>query len=137
MFAEASRLQRSGTVVVDASDVEPIVMGGDRGQIERAIRNLVDNAERHATSKVRLAVTTFDDRVVIDIDDDGPGVPHDARLRVFERFVRLDESRQRASGGTGLGLAIVNEIVADHDGEVRVETSPLGGARFRVSFPNE
>lgn len=135
LFAEASRLQRAGAVTVDASDVEPVVVGGDQSQIERAIRNLMNNAERHAESKVRVAVTAIGDRVILDVDDDGPGIPPDDRRRVFERFVRLDESRQRASGGTGLGLAIVHEIVAHHGGEVSVDTSPLGGARFRISLP--
>lgn len=137
LFAEASRLQRNGRVAVDASDVQPIVIHGDQGQIERAIRNLVDNAERHAAAHVRMAVSTLEGHVVIEIDDDGPGVPSSERARVFERFVRLDESRQRASGGTGLGLAIVDGIVVDHGGEVRMETSPLGGARLRVTFPSE
>ncbi len=136
LFAEMSRLQRSGSVAVDGSEIEPIVISGDRGQIERAIRNLVDNAERHASAKIRLAVTMLDGSAVIEIDDDGPGIPVDERIRVFERFVRLDESRQRASGGTGLGLAIVTEIVAHQGGEVSVETAPLGGSRLRLILPS-
>lgn len=135
LFAEAARLQRNGRVTVDASDVEPIVINADHGQIQRAVRNLVDNAERHADSKVRVAVTSLEGHVVIDIDDDGPGVPPSERDRVFERFVRLDESRQRASGGTGLGLAIVEGIIADHGGGVQVLESPLGGARLRLLLP--
>lgn len=135
LFAEASRLQRAGTVTVDASDVEPVVVVGDQSQIERAIRNLVNNAERHAESKVRVAVTCVGGRAILDIDDDGPGIPPDDWVRVFDRFVRLDESRQRASGGTGLGLAIVDEIATHHGGEVSVDTAPLGGARFRLSLP--
>lgn len=136
LFVEASRLQRRGVVAVDAADVEPVVVTGDRAQIERAVRNLVDNAERHAASRIRVAVTSIGDQAVIDVDDDGPGIPAEERSRVFERFVRLDESRERASGGTGLGLAIVHGIVADHGGDVQVNASPLGGARFRISLPN-
>jgi len=135
LFAEASRLQRSGTVVVDAADVEPVVIAGDRAQIRRAVRNLVDNAERHADGAVRLAVTATAAEVVVDVDDDGAGIPPADRQRVFERFVRLDESRQRGSGGTGLGLAIVAEIAASHGGTVEVADAPLGGARLRLRLP--
>ena len=135
LFAEASRLQRSGSVTVDASEIEPIVITGDRSQVERAIRNLVDNAERHASTKVRLAVKASSSHAVIEIDDDGLGIPADERLRVFERFVRLDASRQRSSGGTGLGLAIVDEIVRNHGGEVTVDAALLGGACFRITLP--
>lgn len=135
LFAEASRLQHRGAVAVDASGVEPVVIHGDRAQIDRAVRNLVDNAERHAVSRIALAVTAINGRAVLDVDDDGPGIPAEERARVFERFVRLDESRERASGGTGLGLAIVDGIVTDHGGNVAVDRSPLGGARFRISLP--
>ena len=69
------------------------------------------------------------------MDDDGHGVPPGERDRVFERFVRLDESRARASGGTGLGLAIVRESVQAHGGSVRIVDSSLGGARFEVRLP--
>lgn len=135
LFAEASRLQRNGTVVVDAADVEPVVISGDGAHIRRAVRNLVDNAERHADGAVRLAVTSSASEVVVDVDDDGPGIPSGDRQRVFARFVRLDESRQRGSGGTGLGLAIVAEIAASHGGTVEVADAPLGGARLRLRLP--
>jgi signal transduction histidine kinase len=138
LFAEASRLQQRGTKV-DASEVEPIVLVGDRGQIRRVVRNLVDNAERHATNELRLAVHHSSDSdvsaIVIDIDDDGAGIATDNRERVFERFARLDESRERSAGGTGLGLAIVRNIVERHGGTVRVLVAPTGGARFRVVLP--
>ena len=72
---------------------------------------------------------------MLDVADDGPGVPPDQRARVFERFVRLDDARARADGGAGLGLAIVAEVVAAHGGTVDVVDSPLGGALFRVRLP--
>lgn len=136
LFAEATRLQQRGTSV-DASAVEPMVLVGDRGQLRRVVRNLVDNAERHASSRVRLAVqqgATASD-VVIDIDDDGVGIAPADRGRVFERFARLDEARERGAGGTGLGLAIVRDIVERHDGTIHVLDSPLGGARLQVVLP--
>ena len=71
----------------------------------------------------------------LDVADDGPGVPPHQRARVFERFVRLDDSRARAEGGAGLGMAIVAEVVAAHGGTVDVVGSPVGGALFRVRLP--
>ncbi len=136
LFAEAARVQRRGKVSADASDVAPVVVRGDRDQLARALRNVVDNAERHATKAIRLSVSSDGSAIArIEIDDDGPGIPVDERERVFERFVRLDQSRQRASGGTGLGLAIVSEIVTLHQGKVSVEDAPLGGTRFRIDLP--
>lgn len=135
LFAEAARLQQRGRVVVDASEIEPLVVHGDRGQIARVVRNLVDNAERHANTRVGLAVHATDQSVVIDVDDDGPGIPTEARDKVFDRFARLDRSRQRATGGTGLGLAIVRDILNRHQGTSIVDDSPLGGARFRITLP--
>ena len=69
------------------------------------------------------------------VDDDGPGIPEADRERVFERFTRLDEARSRDAGGSGLGLAIVREIARSQRGDVRIDTSPLGGARFTLYFP--
>jgi len=72
---------------------------------------------------------------VVEVSDDGPGVPEGERVRVFDRFVRLQEGRDRGSGGTGLGLAIVAELVAAHGGFVQVGEAPGGGASFRVRLP--
>jgi signal transduction histidine kinase len=69
------------------------------------------------------------------VDDDGPGVPPADRERVFERFVRLDDSRARGDGGSGLGLAIARATAQAHGGSIRVEDSELGGARFVLSLP--
>ena len=82
------------------------------------------------------AFTATDD-VTIAIDDDGHGIAPEDQQRIFERFVRLDESRNRSNGGVGLGLPIVEELVENHGGEVRVEASErLGGARFVVTLPD-
>lgn len=111
---------------------------GDESQLVRVVRNLVDNALRHAHAHVDISVTSTDDgHVVLAIDDDGDGIAEGDRERIFERFFRLDESRSRDDGGSGLGLAIVAEVVADHGGTVAVGTSPtLGGARFTATFPD-
>jgi len=123
-------------VSVDATAVGPARVRGDGGLLGQVVRNLVANASRHARSTVALGlVETAEGRAVLTVDDDGDGVAPGDRDRVFERFVRLDDARDRDAGGSGLGLAIVAEIVRVHGGTVRVESAPLGGARFVVDLP--
>lgn len=135
LFEEAARLRGSTHLRIDVSNVSASRMIGDRGKLERLVRNLTDNAVRHASSAIRLAVTEDDGQVVLQVDDDGPGVPQPLRSVIFERFTRLDESRDREGGGTGLGLAIVEEIAQAHGGTATVGDAPLGGARFEVLLP--
>jgi signal transduction histidine kinase len=132
--AEAERLRPAGRIVprIEAAHVRVV---GDRGQLAQVVRNLVDNACRHARSTVVVSVGRSGEYAALDVADDGPGVPPEQRTRVFERFVRLDDARARADGGAGLGLAIVAEVVAAHGGTVDVVGSPLGGALFRVRLP--
>jgi len=135
VLTEAARVRRHG-LAVDTSGVGPGRVSGDTAALAQVVRNLVDNATRHAHSRIALTVRRADDRwVEVVVDDDGPGVPEDQRERVFERFVRLDEARARDEGGSGLGLAIVAELVRTHRGTARVESSALGGARFVVRLP--
>ena len=109
---------------------------GDQAALAQVVRNLVDNAVRHARSRVAVIGVHEDERgVELVVEDDGPGVPEDQRERVFERFVRLDEARARDAGGSGLGLAIVQEIVRAHGGSVSVAAAASGGARFVVRLP--
>jgi signal transduction histidine kinase len=135
VFGEATRLREEAAVAVDTSAVSPVRIDGDAAGLRRMLRNLVENAARHAGGKVALALAEVDGQAVIHVDDDGPGIPPAERRRVFDRFVRLDESRSRAGGGSGLGLAIVAEIAAAHGGEVTVGDSPLSGARFTIRIP--
>lgn len=130
---EAERLRAGGTHVV--AHVAPARVLGDRERLRRVLRNLTDNAATHARSTVQLRLTTEQRTAVILVADDGPGIPEQDRSRVFERFVRLDESRARRSGGTGLGLAIVHQIVQAHGGVVSVHDGPMGGALLRVALP--
>ena len=135
VVSETSRLRASSGLRVDASGVGPARVEGDEPLLGQVVRNLVANAARHAASKVSLGLVERDGRAVLTVDDDGGGVPVADRGRVFERFVRLDEARDRDAGGSGLGLAIVAEIVRVHGGSVQVDDSPLGGARFVVDLP--
>lgn len=132
-IAEANRGRR--VAVSAATDPDPVVVVGSRSQLERVLANLVDNAERHATSQVHLGITNQGGWVHLTVDDDGPGIPQEDRERVFERFTRLDASRSREQGGSGLGLALVRSIVTRHRGSVWVDDSPAHGARFVVALP--
>ncbi len=110
-------------------------MRGDGPQLGRVVRNLADNAARHARTQVTLTASTRDGWAVVVIADDGPGIPEPDRARIFDRFVRLDSDRGRSAGGTGLGLAIVAEIVAAHHGTVMAGAGPHAGAQFTVRLP--
>lgn len=130
VLPEVQRLRATTNLEVDAS-VAHARIRGDAELLAQVVRNLADNAARHA--RTRVAVTLNDDTQLI-VEDDGDGVPESERERVFERFVRLDEARARDAGGSGLGLSIVHEIVRAHGGEVRLTAGAMGGARFVVTF---
>ncbi|PYY52005.1 sensor histidine kinase [Curtobacterium sp. MCBD17_023] len=133
VFAEASRPRAA--VHVDVSGVAPARVRGDDRLLGRVVRNLVDNAVRHADRAVTVALGSVAGDAVLTVDDDGRGIPEGDRTRVFERFVRLDEGRARDAGGSGLGLAIVDAVVRGHGGSVAVSAAPDGGARFTVRLP--
>jgi signal transduction histidine kinase len=99
---------------------------GDEAALDRVVANLVDNAVRHARSRVELAATVAGDQVEITVTDDGPGIPAADRERVFDRFTRLDDARARDAGGAGLGLSIVRELVARHGGTVTLGDAAPG-----------
>lgn len=134
VLSEATRLRAFGDVAVTVQ-VAPARISGDPAQLARVLRNLADNARRHARSAIRLELGVDGAAAVLRVDDDGSGIPASERQRVFERFVRLDEARSRDAGGAGLGLAIVAELVARHGGSVTAGDSPTGGARFEVRLP--
>lgn len=131
---ERARLRATTALTVEAS-LTPVKVRGDREALARLVRNLADNAARHARTRIRLATAEEDGQAVLDVADDGPGVPAGERERVFDRFVRLDDARGRQSGGAGLGLAIVRQIAREHGGSVEVTDAPAGGALFRVRIP--
>ncbi|WP_206489755.1 ATP-binding protein [Rhodococcus sp. KRD162] len=134
LYEEAKRVQATSGVVTELSIV-PVRVSGDPSALARMVRNVVDNAVRHARTRIVLSCSMSGDDAVVSIDDDGPGVSMADRTRVFDRFVRLDSSRARDEGGAGLGLAIVADTVSAHGGSVRVTDSPAGGARFEIRLP--
>jgi signal transduction histidine kinase len=114
--------------------VRSATLQGDAEALSRVARNLLENAARYARSRVDVRLRSSNGHVRLTVADDGPGIPPEARERVFERFTRLDEGRSRGSGGAGLGLAIVREVVGSHGGTVRVEDRGMG-ACFLVLLP--
>jgi signal transduction histidine kinase len=135
LFEEAERLRGTSNLRIDVGGVSAGRVVGDRAQLARLIRNLADNAARHARTTIALSLGQNGKYVVMGIDDDGSGIPVAERNRVFERFVRLDEARDRDSGGSGLGLAIAAEIATAHGASIGITDGPLLGARIEVSFP--
>ncbi|WBU37500.1 sensor histidine kinase [Homoserinibacter sp. YIM 151385] len=131
---EGARLRALGGIEVTA-DASPTRLHGDPGLLARALRNLGDNARRHARARIALSLEREGDAVLVRVDDDGAGIAPDDRERIFERFVRLDAARAREDGGAGLGLAIVAEAAARHGGSVTASSSPLGGARLELRLP--
>lgn len=121
-------------VAVDATAVSGADVVGDPAQLARLVRNLLDNAVRHARSTVRLALRDFDGHAELVVSDDGPGIPPEHRAEVFERFTRLDAARQ-AGGGAGLGLAIARDIAERHGGRITVGDATGGGTQFVVTLP--
>ena len=130
---EVARLRRATTLNVHA-DLVPTRLEGDSSALSRVLRNLLDNAARHAVSLVEVAVRPKDGQACLAVADDGPGIAPANRVRVFERFVRLDADRSRG-GGTGLGLAIVFEIVTAHGGSVHIDDRSGGGTAVVVQLP--
>ncbi|TDR78435.1 two-component system sensor histidine kinase RstB [Paludibacterium purpuratum] len=115
------------------ADAEAIT--ADHHLLTRVLDNLLSNARRYTNTLVRVSLRLEKGQHVLIVDDDGPGIPPEDRDRVFSPFVRLDSSRHRSTGGHGLGLAIVERIARAHRGQVRIDTSPEGGARFIFSWP--
>jgi signal transduction histidine kinase len=125
-------------VVVDTSAVSAAPLRGSPDDLARLVRNLLDNAQAHAATTIRLSLHCDDRTAHLEVYDDGPGIPAEQRERVFERFARVDPGRARPASaehtGTGLGLAIARSIARRHGGDVRVVDTPAG-ACLAVELP--
>jgi heavy metal sensor kinase len=110
---------------------------GDRTRLQQVIVNLIDNAIKYTQEggKVEISVSIMGSTAVLEVSDNGPGIPAHALPHVFERFYRADKARSRANGGAGLGLSIVKAICAAHDAEVKVASQEGRGSSFRVELP--
>lgn len=109
----------------------------NEGQLTQVLLNLIQNAQRFSSDNgtIQIALGSRDDEVIIEVIDHGEGIPKQLREKIFERFYRADNSRNRETGGTGLGLAIVKEIIKLHRGKIEVGETPGGGATFRITLP--
>ncbi|MGV9374477.1 sensor histidine kinase [Nonomuraea sp. NPDC003707] len=115
-------------------DVEPgLFVRGNRLRLARLLTNLMSNADRYGESRVWISVRGWADQAVVEVLDDGPGIPAEMRDQVFERFTRLDHTRSRDTGGTGLGLPIARDIAKAHGGTLEIGDGP--GARMILRLP--
>ncbi|MFD3515227.1 sensor histidine kinase [Streptomyces sp. NPDC058657] len=133
--AQVAQREGQGGHPVAVRAPDGVEVAGSRGQLARALGNLLDNAQRHAESSVEVALSGADGRAVLTVADDGGGVPEAERERIFERFVRLDDARSRDDGGAGLGLAIARDVAERHGGSLTVGRAPGGGALFTLVLP--
>ncbi|MET8676791.1 HAMP domain-containing sensor histidine kinase [Streptomyces sp. NPDC004647] len=136
LVREEAGQRAGGRVPVRAALPESALeVAGSRGQLARVLRNLLDNAQRHAETEVTVSLRTDGGWAVLEVSDDGTGVPEAERERIFERFVRLDDARSRDDGGAGLGLAIARDVAERHGGTLVVRGSREGGALFELRLP--
>jgi two-component system OmpR family sensor kinase len=122
---------------VDVDAHGPLVVLGAESRLRQVVDNLLTNARVHtpAATPVHVRLASEDERAVLEVADEGPGVPAEEADRIFERFHRIDRSRARSQGGVGLGLAIVRSVVEAHGGAVDYRPRPGGGSVFRMSLP--
>jgi two-component system OmpR family sensor kinase len=121
---------------IDVEAQSPLVLGSE-SRLRQVVDNLLTNARVHtpAGTPVHIRLSAEDEQVVLEVADEGPGVPAQEADRIFERFYRTDRSRTRSRGGVGLGLAIVRSVAEAHGGVVAYRARPGGGSVFRVVLP--
>lgn len=136
VVAELTPLRSGVAITYSCSEYDQYWVDAEPRYLRQALQNLVSNAQRHAQGVVQLSCNVDGEFCSIVVEDDGSGIAEDLREKVLTPFLRLDDSRTRASGGHGLGLAIVKRIMHWHGGRVRIEGSELlGGARFILTWP--
>jgi two-component system, OmpR family, sensor kinase len=124
--------------VLQPAGIEPVSIQGNPDELHRLVVNLLDNGLRHTPdgTTISLGLTRRDSKAVLEVTDDGPGIPQDQRDQVFSRFARLaGPADLTPDSGTGLGLAIVQAVARSHGGDVEVGDAQSGGARFTVTLP--
>ena len=134
---QMSLLAEDKNIRVTCAAAEPVWVEGDQSRLKQVVVNLLDNAIKYTLQggAVALSVSTINSKAVLEVADNGIGIPAEALPRVFDRFFRVDAARSRELGGAGLGLSIVKSICTAHHGRVEA-SSPLGqGSRFRVELP--
>ncbi|MET8685842.1 HAMP domain-containing sensor histidine kinase [Streptomyces sp. NPDC004732] len=135
-FAREELSQRTRDHIDVHTDLKSVEVAGSRSQLARVLGNLLNNAQRHARSRVTVTTRSDGAWAVLEVSDDGSGVPASERERIFERFVRLDDARTRDEGGAGLGLAIARDVAVRHGGTLVVRAAPSGGALFELRLPS-
>jgi heavy metal sensor kinase len=134
---QMSLLGEDKNIKITCAAANDVWIEGDRARMKQVVVNLLDNAIKYTPQggAVGLNVRTRDGKAVLEVTDNGIGIPTDSLPRVFERFYRVDEARSRELGGAGLGLSIVKSICVAHHGHVEASSSPGNGSVFRVELP--
>lgn len=120
---------------LEVQTTAPVMLDGDRLALRQALINLIDNAIKYSPEGTRVEVRAYSgaDSAVVDIEDEGPGIPPEHVAQIFERFYRIDPSRSREMGGTGLGLSLVKLAAEAHGGRVEIlSNAPRPGSTFRL-----
>jgi len=130
-------LARARKMTLASSLAANAVVSFDRDALRQILLNLLDNAVKYGPAGQTITVSSevVGDRARISVEDQGPGIPHTDRLRVWEPYVRLNRDVESATGGSGIGLSVVRELVTLHGGRTRAESSPSGGARVVIELP--
>ena len=134
---QMSLLADDKNIQVTCAAPEPVWVEGDRARLKQVVVNLLDNAIKYTLQggAVTLSVNSIHSKAVLEVSDNGVGIPAEAVPRVFDRFFRVDKARSRELGGAGLGLSIVKSICVAHHGRVEASSLPGQGSRFRIELP--
>ncbi|TMG05736.1 MAG: HAMP domain-containing histidine kinase [Chloroflexi bacterium] len=141
LIDEVARSMRSiaetRQMLLETRLTDDVSVNGDPGRLRELVSVLLDNAVKYADAggRVEVALRKEHRKAIIEVSNNGPGIPRDALPHVFDRFYRVDEARSRESGGTGLGLAIARHIVDAHGGTINIESSASGGTKVTVQLP--
>ena len=126
---------RNGKAMVRYSTNDQVsAIQGREQALKRAVTNIISNAFNYG-KEIAVALESNNNKLIITVDDDGPGIPEDKREDVFKAFYRIDESRNKETGGVGLGLSIARDIITSHGGKIELSDSSLGGLRVLISIP--